>query len=293
MAAFVAVGSAASSLRGAQVGDAKYEAVCARKAHKSSGLVMIIGATASPSMRRMQRRVPKVSGFSAKVTKGNIKKSMDVADEFFARSVVDQFKALSVAKTGVYDIQCTEGNYKGAAFEKRAAALSAQFRAKQKSVRAKAFERFENRKLAVAAAHACDHEEYMFLNYPKLAAAYVLGMTEAKRTCQRYATPETIEEEFMAAALDKVNKARGCPGGVYSSSCVEGNAKGAAEAARNFALGVAFRATLKSTSQAEGDKFASRKYARDLFAHGCDHEEKIFNNYPAVAAGMRSASYGY
>mmetsp|Transcript_9451 Transcript_9451/g.19932 ORF Transcript_9451/g.19932 Transcript_9451/m.19932 type:complete len:295 (-) Transcript_9451:344-1228(-) len=294
MAAFVAVGSAASSLRGAQVGDGKVsEPVCARKVTRAAGVVMIVGATSSPRMRRMQTRVPKVSGFSTKVTKSKIGKSLDIADEFFANSVITQFKEMSVAKSGVYDMQCTEGNYKGAAFEKRSAALSAAFRATQKSPAAKAFEKFEIRKLAVAAAHDCDHEEYMFINYPKLAAAYVMGMTEAKSTCQRYATPETIEEEFMAAALDKVNKARGCPGGVYSASCIEGNAKGAAEAARLNALGVAYRATMKSASQAEGARFASKKFARDYFGHGCDHEEKIFNTYPAVAAGMRSPAYGY
>uniref|UniRef100_A0A7S0ZID6 R-phycoerythrin gamma chain, chloroplastic n=1 Tax=Timspurckia oligopyrenoides TaxID=708627 RepID=A0A7S0ZID6_9RHOD len=297
-AAFIGgVGSLGSTLNGAQVASAKYAdgAICksSRNVQRSTvGIVMVSPSPASASMRRMQNKVPKMTGFSTKLVKKSAGKTLDKADEFFARSVTMQYKAYA-APYGTYTPQCTEGSVKGAAFEKRAMALSAAFRSKQKSPGQKAFEKFEMRKMAVIAAAGCDHEEKMFLKYPKLAKAYVLGSAEAMRTCQRYAVPETIAEEYMAAALDKVNKMRGAPNGVYSSSCVEGNAKGQAEQARVAALATAYRSAMKSTSQFEAEKFASSKYARDMFAHGCNHEEKIFNKYPAVAAGMRSVSYGY
>eukprot|EP00182_Erythrolobus_australicus_P003604 CAMPEP_0185841454 /NCGR_PEP_ID=MMETSP1353-20130828/17903_1 /TAXON_ID=1077150 /ORGANISM="Erythrolobus australicus, Strain CCMP3124" /LENGTH=296 /DNA_ID=CAMNT_0028540929 /DNA_START=152 /DNA_END=1042 /DNA_ORIENTATION=+ len=296
MAAFV------SSFSGAKVGaraEFASEAVCARAPVRGSknALVMIQGnAKASVNMpAKASTRGRRTVAFNARVARNRQAAAgiISTADDFFARSVTMQYKAFA-CPTGVYTPQCTEGTYKGAAFEKRAMALSAAFRLKQRSPAAKAHALFENRRRAIIASeHECHYEESLFVRYPKLAAAFVLGKAEAMRTCSRYVQPETVEEEYMAAAVDKQMKMRGARGGVYSSSCVEGNQKGQAEQARVHGLAAAFRAAQKSPAQKSGERYAAAKYGRLQFAHGCEHEEQEFNKYPACAAAMRSTAYGY
>ncbi|KAA8496154.1 R-phycoerythrin gamma chain, chloroplastic [Porphyridium purpureum] len=269
-------------------------AVCDKTARRSSSsnsqVHMVTGAVSSVNMRRFQR-VPKVSGFSAKVTKKNVNKALDKADMFFAKSVTMEGKAAAIPY-GVYGIQCMEGSAKGMAHEKRAMALSAAFRMNQRSAAEKTGAMYENRRLALILAQN-DHQEKQYIKYPKLAAAALMASTEVTRACQRYAVPESIEEEFLAASVDKVNKMRGTTAsGVYKSSCVEGNAKGQAEQARVAALAVAFRSAQKSASQFAAERYAQSKYGRDLFS-STHFEEGYANTYPAMAAAKRASSYGY
>ncbi|KAA8495886.1 R-phycoerythrin gamma chain, chloroplastic [Porphyridium purpureum] len=290
MAAFV------SGFHGVQVGaPAENKLVC--RAAKPAQLTMLTGydSKSSPNFpNRAATRERRTVSFNARVArnKSQAKKILEKADEFFARSVTMQYKAFA-CPNGVYDIQCTEGTVKGAAYEKRAMAVSAAFRAKQASPAAKARALFENRRHAIIASHECQHEEDLFVRFPKLSAAYMMGKTEAMRTCSRYVVPDSLEEEYMAASVDRQMKERACPGGVYASSCVEGNAKGQAEQARVAALATAFRSAQKSASKTTAERYSSAAYGRDHFAHGCSYEESVFNTYPATAAAMRSKSYNY
>ncbi|KAA8495887.1 R-phycoerythrin gamma chain, chloroplastic [Porphyridium purpureum] len=273
MAAFV--GSAASAFTGAS-------AVKANEKRSVCSLQMV----AMPQTGLVN------SKFSARMAKKTAKQTKNKVDEYMARSVQRQYKQAAVA-TGVYGTQCTEGTVKGAAEASRSAALSRQFRIKQRSAFSKAHDLFEFRKHAIIAAAGCSYEEKMVTRFPKLAAAMVLGQTEMMRTCSRYVVPESVEEEYMAASVDKQMKRRGAPGGVYSLSCAEGVAKGQAEIARVSALGAAYRAASKSASAVTAERYNSMAYGRVHFAHGCSYEEQQFNKYPAAAAAMRSDSYGY
>mmetsp|Transcript_10750 Transcript_10750/g.22850 ORF Transcript_10750/g.22850 Transcript_10750/m.22850 type:complete len:297 (-) Transcript_10750:157-1047(-) len=296
MAAFV------SGFSGAAVGSRREfgsDAVCSSRTvanANSKGIVMIQGnAKASVNMPgKAPTRGRRTVSFNARITRNRDAAANIVskADDFFARSVTMQYKAFA-CPTGVYSVQCAEGSVKGAAHEKRAMSASAAYRLSQAPAAFKAHALFENRKHAIIASHGCQHEEDLFVRYPKLAAAYVMGQKEAARSCSRYVEPESIEEEFMAAAVDKQMKMRGAPFGVYSLSCAEANQKGQAEQARVAALAVAFRSTQKSESERTGERYAASKYARDHFGHGCEHEEQEFNKFPACGAAMRSSAYGY
>mmetsp|Transcript_3351 Transcript_3351/g.6297 ORF Transcript_3351/g.6297 Transcript_3351/m.6297 type:complete len:344 (-) Transcript_3351:634-1665(-) len=256
-------------------GDEKYEA----------------GWTRNYWMRRWSEgRMPylRTKPFRPIIMPGQIK-----ADEFFARTVERKFKEVANA-SGVYDAQCTEGTTKQEAWSKREAALSAQFRYSQRSAAQKSGDFYENRRMAIQmVGHTCNAEEELFIKYPKLASTYVMGKLEAMRTCSRYASPETVEESYMASCVDSQNKIRASSSGVYPSSCVEGNAKGRAEQARVAALHTAYRNGWKSSAQRSRDRYAMSAYGRDIFAHGCDHEEAIFNAFPSVAASMRAKSFRY
>jgi len=256
-------------------------AAVSTRAARVTGPTMVLGTVATPRRGFMQ------------IAKNSAASSIDSADDYFAKSVVMQYKGMSCA-SGVYSVQCAEGSIGGAAEEKRIAALAAQFRERQMSPFQKASALFENRKRAIIAIdHDCDYEEKMMTTYPKLAAAFALGKAEAMRTCARYATPTSIEEEYMAVSVDNQMKARSCPGGVYSSSCQEGTYKGAAEWARVNGLATAFRTTQKTDLQATQERYDMAKFGRTQYGHGCSYEEALFETFPATAAAMRSKSYNY
>mmetsp|Transcript_17086 Transcript_17086/g.37159 ORF Transcript_17086/g.37159 Transcript_17086/m.37159 type:complete len:278 (-) Transcript_17086:450-1283(-) len=273
--AFVGIGSSSFT------GNVKSELAQCRRSAPASVTMALYSQTGLSKTGFRSRAIVKTAGAA-----------LEKADEYFAATVTRRYKKFAVP-TGVYTPQCTEGNVKGQAEEKRNAALSKQFRMNQRSAFSKAHDRFENRKQALIAAHGCSAEEKLLVSNPKLAAAYVLGQTEAMRTCSRYYVPESIAEEYMAAAVDKQMKMRGVPGGVYSLSCAEGTAKGQAEAARVAALGTAFRTAQVSESTKAAARYDSAAYGRNHFGHGCEHEEMEFNTYPACAAAMRSSAYGY
>eukprot|EP00186_Timspurckia_oligopyrenoides_P001648 CAMPEP_0182449412 /NCGR_PEP_ID=MMETSP1172-20130603/34186_1 /TAXON_ID=708627 /ORGANISM="Timspurckia oligopyrenoides, Strain CCMP3278" /LENGTH=292 /DNA_ID=CAMNT_0024646683 /DNA_START=55 /DNA_END=933 /DNA_ORIENTATION=+ len=286
-----------SGFGGAAVGSREFTSspICSAAASTRSRSTVVMESKSSPNMpMRAPVRGRRTVSFNARLSRNMsaAKKILSEADLYFARSVTAQYKAFACAG-GIYDTQCAEGSYKGAAYEKRAMALSAQFRNKQRSPAAKARELFENRRHAIIEAHDCQHEEDLFVRFPKLSSAYVMGKSEAMRTCSRYVVPESVEEEYMAAAVDRQMKMRGVPGGVYSSSCTEANQKGQAEQARVAALATAFRSAQKSVNKKTQERYNAAKYGRDHFGHGCDHEEYEFNKFPASAAAMRPTSYGY
>lgn len=214
------------------------------------------------------------------------------ADRYMAKCVSMQYK-MSAVPTGVYTVKCTEGTVKQQAEETRSAALSAQFRMKQRSVKQKFGDYTETRRKAIIAAMGCSYEEKLVDKYPAAARAVVMGSSEAKGTCVRYAMPSSPVEKYMAASVDKQYKFRAVPYGVYDVLCSDGNAKNVAEYKRVFSLSTRFRAMQMSKQAKEQAKFDSAKYARDYYGHGCTYEEKIFNQHPAVAASMRPDTARY
>jgi len=215
-----------------------------------------------------------------------------LADAYMADCITKQYKALA-SSSGVYNVQCAEGTLPGQADDRRILALAADFRRRARPVAARFGDYFETRKRAVIAAHGCSYEEKLVSNYPTSAATYVLGQSEANRTCIRYAQNSSPEEEFMSYSIDMQQKMRACPNGVYTSACAEAGVKGQAETARVLALTRDFRLNQASTVEKERAKFESKKYALAQFGHGCSYEEDMFAKYPGAAASMRPSSYGY
>uniref|UniRef100_A0A6T6C3B5 Uncharacterized protein n=1 Tax=Compsopogon caeruleus TaxID=31354 RepID=A0A6T6C3B5_9RHOD len=252
--------------------------------------VVKVGSSPSPLVAKLLGR--RTTAISKKA--GSLLTPTEAAaDAFFAQTVTRKFKEM-VNWTGVYDPQCTEGTAKGEAWDKRELAVSKQFRFKQRSAAQKAGDFFENRRLAIhMVGHICAAEEALLGKYPTLAASYIMGKTEANKTCNRYTTPDSVAEAYMAASIESQNKKRGAPFGVYLSSCVDGNAKGRAEAARVAAVNTAYRAGWKSPAQNARQRYELSAHGRNMLGHDCDYEEAIYNKYPAVAGAMRSSSYRY
>lgn len=214
------------------------------------------------------------------------------ADRYMAKCVNMQYKMTAVPN-GVYSVRCTEGTVKQQAEESRSAALSAEFRMKQRSRVQKFGDYTETRRNAIIAAQGCSYEEKLVDRFPISARAVVRGSSEAKGVCVRYAVGATPAEEYMAGCVDKQSKFRSVPYGVYDVLCSDGNAKTVAEFKRVSALSARFRAGQLSKVAKEQIKFDSAKYARDYFGHGCSYEEALFNKYPAVSASMRPDAARY
>lgn len=214
------------------------------------------------------------------------------ADKYMAQCVRSQYKATAVS-TGVYTPACTEGTVKGAADASRVAALSAAFRAGQRSSAQKYGDYYEARRQATLGTHGCSYEEALVSSYPRVAAAMVMGQAEATRSCVRYGMPSSTAETYMAASVDRQMKARAVATGVYSPACTDGGVSGEAETKRVAALATRFRAGhLPATARAQA-AYDAAAYARLHFGHGCGYEEAAFERYPAVAAAMRPSTARY
>lgn len=222
---------------------------------------------------------------------GGVANIMTKADNYMAMSVQKQYIAMT-QPSGVYTPHCTEGTTKGAAEFTRVRALNTAFRATQKAAGKKYFDMYEYRKAAIAADHICAVEEKQFCSMSKLAETYTISRAEAYGTCDRYATPETVEEAAMARYLDIQQKIKVNPSGVYNSSCNEGAAKEQAEDLRVATLGAAYRQGMKPANQILQEKYNQRKYGYTQ-THGCSYEDELVTKYPAVGAGFRSMAYGY
>lgn len=214
------------------------------------------------------------------------------ADRYMAACVTRQYKQ-TAAPFGEYGVQCTEGAARHQAEEARSAALSAQFRLRQRSSAQKFGDFCETRRQAVVGAHGCSYEETLLARFPVAARAFVTGGSEARGNCVRYAVGASPAETYMAAAVDKQMKMRAVPRGVYDVLCSDGNARNVAEYKRVAALAARFRAGQMPAAAKEQAKFSNAKYARDFYAHGCSYEETLFNKYPAVSASMRPSTARY
>mmetsp|Transcript_14164 Transcript_14164/g.30500 ORF Transcript_14164/g.30500 Transcript_14164/m.30500 type:complete len:343 (-) Transcript_14164:2537-3565(-) len=216
------------------------------------------------------------------------------ADKYLANSLKQQFKA-AAAPAGVYLPQCTEGNVKGAAENARIASLAKDFRKKQRSAATIAFDLFEGRRMAIKAiAHDCEYEEATFRRFTAAGEAFVLGMSEKTRACDRYMPAGSdAAADYMQRSVQRAMKERAMSFGVYSTSCADGTVKGAAEDARVASLAAAFRARQMGTAASTGAMFAARKQARDWFTNGCHYEEGLVAKFPAAAATMRPATNRY
>eukprot|EP00188_Purpureofilum_apyrenoidigerum_P001573 Plantae.Rhodophyta-Purpureofilum_apyrenoidigerum.ctg18826.p1 GENE.Plantae.Rhodophyta-Purpureofilum_apyrenoidigerum.ctg18826~~Plantae.Rhodophyta-Purpureofilum_apyrenoidigerum.ctg18826.p1 ORF type:complete len:332 (-),score=70.45 Plantae.Rhodophyta-Purpureofilum_apyrenoidigerum.ctg18826:86-1081(-) len=215
-----------------------------------------------------------------------------VSDVYMADKITKQYKAMTMQGGGIYSTQCTEGTTKGAAELARIRVKSAEFRMKQLSVQEKERMKYENRKQAIINAHGCHHEEKMFIKNPISAATYNVKKSEAMMTCNRYATAESLAEDYMARSVENQMKAKAVPNGVYTVKCSDGAWKDHAESSRVAARASFFRAAQMNESARERAKYNSRKHAITNYGHGCDHEEAEFLEFPAMAAAMRGPEYG-
>ncbi len=125
-----------------------------------------------------------------------------------------------------------------------------------------------------------------------MSKSYVYARSEAKGTCDRYATPESVEEAAMARYMDSAQRAAANPSGVYNQSCVEGACKEQAEDLRVATLAAAYRNGQKPTLQLLQEKYNQRQFGY-VQCHGCSYEEELVTKYPAVGANFRVKAYGH
>lgn len=213
------------------------------------------------------------------------------AEEYMGTSVRKQYLALS-NPLGTFSVQCTEGSIRGAADFARVRALNTDFRKKQASASKRGFDLFENRRNAIVNSHECSHEERQFSKYAKVAETYNMARMEYTGACARYASPESVEEAAMMRYMDIQQKIAVNPSGVYNIWCNEGAAKGQADDVRVAALNTAYRQGQKSINRLLDEKYQQRK-AGFIACHGCNYEEGLVSNFPAIGASFRSKSYGY
>lgn len=265
---------------------------------RATSFTSSIDTTASPATARNDR-TPRMA-LRAGITRsagtaaskfGGVDKLLSKADEYMAKSVAMQYYAMS-QPSGVYTSQCTEGSVKGAAEAARVRALNTEFREKQKSPAQVYGNMYEYRLAATYADHICSVEAKQFSQFSKLSKTYCLARAEAMGTCDRYATPESVEEAAMLRFMDIQQKASVSGSGVYNSQCNEGSCKGAAEDLRVAALAQAYRQAQKSTGKLLQEKYNQRQWGY-LFANGCSYEEDLISKFPAIGANFRLKAYGY
>lgn len=222
---------------------------------------------------------------------GGVATILTKADNYMARSIVAQYKA-AACPAGTYGVQCTESTGKAgrSADGARVAALNRAFRMTQRSPAKVYGDMFENRKQALKGS-ICHTEEKMVQAYSTSAAALVVGRAEATGACDKYGIPESVEEAAMMRFMHIQQQAKAV-GGVIPSSCVEGASKGAADAARVAQLASKYRNAQKPAGQLLQEKFNQVKHGL-AFANGCNYEEGLVVNYPAVGACFRPTTYGY
>ncbi|CDF35425.1 Gamma 31 kDa subunit of phycoerythrin [Chondrus crispus] len=259
--------------------------VCHRRAATHTAPTMILRTSLRKPVGSSSAFVGMASGF------GGAAAILSKADTYMAQSILMQYYKVA-NPAGVYGVQCTEGGSKHMADFSRIRALNARFRARQAS-KAQAYARlFENRKMAIVSSHECHHEETQFSQYANVAASYNVSRAEALGSCSRYATPETVEEAALLRFMDIQQTTAANPSGVYNVACNEGAAKFQAEDCRVAALNAAYRNGQKSAGKLLQEKYDQRKkgYAA---THGCNYEEGLVNNYPALGATFRPKTYGY
>lgn len=232
---------------------------------------------------------PRAVGIST--TFSAVGKLLAKAEKYMANSVRLQYKRTAVP-SGVYGVQCTEGNVKFAADQVRIRVLNANYRQMQRSPSKKYFDLYENRRNAISVSHECHHEERQLCSYTQVAATYNDAKSEALGQCSRYATPETVEEAAMLRYMNIQQNIAANPSGVYNTSCNEGAARGQAEGVRIAALNAAFRNGQKSTGLLLQEKYNQRQQGYAA-CQSCSYEESLVSRYPAVGAAFRSKTYGY
>jgi len=208
-----------------------------------------------------------------------------VVDDFMARSVRRQY-IQQASPTGVPSVQCIEGSTYAAPYESRTLARHAAFRARQLPVAMQIHNLHETRRAAFAAAHGCSHEEGRVSQFPKMAAAYLIGQAEAARACNRYIENSSPAEKYMCEAVERVYTAKMAGSGEFTVACTDGQAKGEADLAAERGKAAQFRAKQYSAAQKAGAAYAAKKWAREQ-GRGCDYEEVRFDEYPRLAGSMR------
>jgi len=208
-------------------------------------------------------------------------------------------KAFGV-ENGVYSAQCIEGTTKGMAEYSRVAALSKQFRMKQRSVSQLASDYFSSRQFALkAVGHLCNYEESIFKSYSNTAAAYVIGKQEMMKSCERYATTSLsssesdLAQKYIQKSVQNAMKKRAVSRGIYGLECNDGSVKGMAEYSRVQKEAVNFRARQMSDGDKARAMFNARKVAVDWFTNGCHYEEALIAQFPTAASSLRASNQRY
>lgn len=220
------------------------------------------------------------------------KMSLAVADVFIAKSVIRNLKQ-SGACYGVYNVQCTEGSSSAAtADDKRVAALNNEFRLRQTGASGRYADFYSTRRLAFINAQGAHYAEMSAVKFAATACARNVAKAESLRACDRYILSETAAEEYMHKCVNMQYQATRVPGGVFSTRCADGTAKGQAETSRIAALSANYRAGLMSTKDVAGMRYNASLHAVHT-ARGCTYEEVQFMEFPKMAGAMRCGDGSY
>ena len=213
-------------------------------------------------------------------------------DDYLAQCSQRQYIAAQNS-SGVYSPTCTESTVTGGAEQARVASLAASFRRRQVVGPQSFTDYYETRRFATALANGCNYEESLIRRFPAAASMTILGTTEKEGACVRYAAPSSKAESYMLQCVERAASARATPNGVYNILCSDGTTKGAAESKRVAGLATKYRNGFLNPLAKLQIKYNQIKFARDYFSHGCSYENNLFNNYSAVAAGMRPQTARY
>lgn len=186
------------------------------------------------------------------------------SDRYIAKCMVQQYKQ-SACPTGVYTTACTEGSTHGSGEDARLAAVSAQFRLKQRSTAQKYGDFCESRRKGIILAHGCSHEEGLVAKNVVSARTFVQGVSEKEGTCIRYAVGQSPEESYMVNSVDKQYKALSTKWGTYDVMCNDGNTAGMADTKRVQSLASRFRTNQMPAGKKAQSAYDSRRYARSMF----------------------------
>lgn len=215
-----------------------------------------------------------------------------LGETYMAKCVANQYKA-TACSNGTYSVRCTEGTVSGQADLARIASLAQDFRAFQRTPSQKFADMYENRRLAISAAHGCTYEENLLSSYNNVASAFVRGREEAMGSCSRYTATDAANaspaEQYMSRCVDAQVKRGAVASGVYGTACMDGSVSGMAENKRIVAMSAAYRMGQISKIAKQQRMYDVRRHAVDTYAHMCSYEEDLFNKYPAVATAMSGA----
>lgn len=214
---------------------------------------------------------------------------MSVADVYIAESAVRALKK-SGAPDGVYSAQCAEGTGGANTAEaRRTRTLSREFRLRQAGPSARFADLYATRREAVLLARGAHYAEVAAANFPASACAKVRAEREALMACDRYFGPDEPDAEMMHRCV--VGQYAPASGGVYSTSCSDGAAKGQAEDARVAGLAAQYAGARLPVKLQTRRNFNASLFAIAT-ARGCSYEEEQFLMFPKMAGAMRGLTTG-
>lgn len=216
--------------------------------------------------------------------KAGVKKIMAKAEEFIANDRVREAKKMATSG-GIYNTRCTEGAVPLEAEFKRVFNRTNAFREAQKPINVRLNKAYNDRRMAFILADGMDSEEKKISSMPLLTKVTMAAYSEGRATCSKYATPFSMEENYIMKMYMNDAKKKACPNGEYKLGCQEGTTKGQAEALRVAVGSGLYRNQAKSASDVARFSYDAPQDAMKFTAPG-DAKEGYYNKWASVASAV-------